>query len=115
MAREDYAQDTFLQTIELLRDPSHVRDYRISEWRALLAAAGFASEVIMTFDLTLHFDTWTRRMATPRQNADMIKSLFNDASDDIKRAFHAPARVTSDDFDFLIPGAVIQAHKTDLM
>ena len=108
MAREDYAQDTFLQTIELLRDPSHVRDYRISEWRALLAAAGFASEVIMTFDLTLHFDTWTRRMATPRQNADMIKSLFNDASDDIKRAFRAPARVTSDDFDFLIPGAVIR-------
>ena len=42
MAREDYAQDTFLQTIELLRDPSHVRDYRISEWRDMLAAAGFA-------------------------------------------------------------------------
>ena len=108
MAREDYAQDTFLQTIELLRDPSHVRDYRISEWRAMLAGAGFASEVIMTFDLTLRFDVWTRRMATPRQNAEMIKSLFNGASDDIKRAFRTPARVTSDDFDFIIPGAVIR-------
>jgi len=108
MAREDYAQDTFLQTIELLRDPSHVRDYKISEWRALLAAAGFASEVLMTFDLTLHFATWTRRMNTPRQNADMIKALFNGASDDIRAAFQAPARLTSDDFAFVIPGAVIR-------
>ena len=108
MAREDYAQDTFLQTIELLRDPSHVRDYRVSEWRAMLASAGFAAEVAMTFDLTLHFKTWTRRMDTQRQNAAMIKTLFNRASDDIKRAFRAPARVTNDDFEFVIPGAVIR-------
>jgi len=108
MAREDYAQDTFLQTIELLRDPSHVRDYRISEWRALLASAGFAAEVIMTFDLALYFETWTRRMDTPRQNAAMIKTLFNGASADIRRAFGAPARVTNDDFEFVIPGAVIR-------
>ncbi len=108
MAREDYAQDTFLQTIELLRDPSHVRDYRISEWKAMLAASGFASEVLMTFDLTLHFETWTRRMNTPRQNAAMIKSLFNGSSDDIRAAFQAPTHLTSDDFTFVIPGAVIR-------
>lgn len=107
MAREDYAQDTFLQTIELLRDPSHVRDFRISEWRAMLEKAGFASEVVMTFDLTLHFDAWTRRMATPRHNAAMIKALFNGASDEIKRAFQLPAVIASDDFNFVIPGAVI--------
>lgn len=109
MAREDFAQDTFLQTIELLRDPSHVRDYRISEWRAMLAAAGFASELAMTFDLSLHFASWTRRMRTPRQHADMIRTLFNNASDDIKRAFQLPARVAEPDFKFVIPGAVIRA------
>ena len=33
MAREDYAQDSLpCRAIELLRDPSHVRDFRISEW-----------------------------------------------------------------------------------
>ena len=109
MARENYAQDTFLQTIELLRDPSHVRDYRISEWQAMLESAGFESEVILQFDLSLHFETWTRRMATPRQNAYMIKSLFSGASDDIKSAFRLPAKLTSDDFEFTIPGAVIRA------
>ena len=61
MAREDYAQDTFLQTIELLRDPSHVRDYRISEWRSMLSAAGFSSELLLRFDLRLGFETWVKR------------------------------------------------------
>ena len=109
MAREDYAQDTFLQTIELLRDPSHVRDYRISEWEELLAVAGFDSEVLMRFDLTLRFGVWTRRMETPRQNAEMIMSLFSGASDDIRRDFALPAELPDADFDFVIPGAVIRA------
>lgn len=109
MAREDYAQDTFLQAIELLRDPSHVRDYRISEWRSMLARAGFQPEVQLSFDLRLHFATWTRRMDTPRQHAAMIKTLFDLASDDIRRAFRLPASVSGDDFDFFIPGAVIRA------
>ena len=108
MAREDYAQDSFLQTIELLRDSSHVRDFRISEWLAMLSESGFDSEILSTFDLTLHFDTWTTRMATPGQNADMIKSLFGGAPDDIRRGFGLPERVTTDDFDFTIPGAVIR-------
>ena len=63
----------------------------------------------MTFDLTLHFATWTRRMATPPQNAEMIKTLFRGASADIRRAFHLPAAITSDDFTFTIPGAVLRA------
>lgn len=109
MASEDYAQDTFLQAIELLRDPSHVRDYRISEWVAMLAAVGFRSEVLLTFDLTLHFATWIRRMRTPGRNVEMIKTLFAGASADIQRAFRLPEPVDSDDFDFVIPGAVIRA------
>ncbi|WP_163311821.1 class I SAM-dependent methyltransferase, partial [Enterobacter cloacae] len=28
--------DTLLQTAEVLRDVSHVRDYRVSEWQAML-------------------------------------------------------------------------------
>lgn len=108
MAAENYAQDTFLQTIERLRDPSHVRDYRVSEWQSMLSAAGFAAELVHTFDLTLHFDKWTARMATPKQNAHMIKTLFNHASDDMKRGFGLPEHVSGRDFTFVIPGAIIK-------
>lgn len=109
MACEDYAQDTFLQTIELLRDPSHVRDYRISEWRALLSTAGFRSELLLQFDLRLRFDTWTRRMATPQQNADMILSLFSGAPGEIRRGFDLPDDAPVSELSFTIPGAVIRA------
>lgn len=108
MAPENYAQDTFLQAIELLRDPSHVRDYRLSEWQFMLSQAGFASEVLLTFELTLHFATWTRRMASPPQNVDMIKALFRGAPEDMRRALRLPAAIDGDDFNFVIPGAVIR-------
>ncbi len=110
MSSEDYAQDTFLQTIELLRDPSHVRDYRVSEWLALLEAVGFSAGAPQRFQLTLHFATWTRRMRTPQPNQALIKSLFAGASSDIRRGFRLPAQITDDDFTFVIPGAVIPAR-----
>ena len=110
MASEEYAQDTFLQALELLRDPSHIRDYRISEWQRMLADAGFEPEVVYRFRLRLHFGTWIKRMATPRQNADMILALFAGASADIRAAFRLPDRIEGDDFLFRIPGAVIRAR-----
>ena len=112
MASEDFAQDTFLQTIELLRDPSHVRDYRASEWLAMLGTAGFVAEVLDRFALGLHFATWAQRMRTPRSNRDMIKSLFAGASTDIRRDFGLPAQIDGDDFSFTIPGAVIRGRPT---
>lgn len=108
MAPEDYAQDTFLQAIELLRDPSHVRDYRLSEWRMMLSDTGFDTGVLLSFDLSLHFATWTKRMATPQQNQQMILTLFDGAPDEIKRAFDLPRRIRGNDFTFTIPGAVIR-------
>ena len=111
MAREDYAQDSFLQTIELLRDPSHVRDYRVSEWMRMLESAGFDAEAPQRFELTLHFATWTQRMRTPRVYRAAIKSLFAGASADIRRGFHLPAHIPADDdFTFVIPGAVMRAR-----
>ena len=112
MAGEDYAQDTFLQGVELLRDPSHVRDYRVSEWLSMLAGVGFQTEVIHRFLLELHFESWIRRMETPRAHADIIKSIFAGAPADIKRAFQLPAQIDGDDFSFCIPGAVIKGVKT---
>lgn len=110
MASEDYAQDTFLQTIELLRDPSHVRDYRVSEWLAMLRATGFSAQVVHRFDLELHFGKWTARMRTPRRNQEMIKALFRGASNDIRRGFQLPDEINGEDFSFFIPGAVLKCQ-----
>jgi SAM-dependent methyltransferase len=79
--------DTFLQTIELLRDPSHVRDYAPSEWRALLETAGFAIEGVTLRRLPLDFASWIARMGTPPARADVIRALHADMADEVRAYF----------------------------
>lgn len=110
VAPENPAYDTFLQTLELLRDPSHVRDFSVSQWERFFAHAGFTSETISLFDLTLNFEAWTTRMATPSAHVTALLSLFNGASADVKARFQLPDALTSETFDFVIPSVVIKGR-----
>lgn len=69
------ALDTHLQAVELLRDPSHVRDYRPSEWVATLEGAGFRTDEVRTWRLRMEFASWTSRIATPPASIAAIRSL----------------------------------------
>jgi SAM-dependent methyltransferase len=68
--------DTFLQTVELLRDPSHVRDYSVREWTAMLRAAGFAPAEPVRRRLHIDYASWTQRMQTPKLQADAVLALM---------------------------------------
>jgi hypothetical protein len=48
-------------------------------------------------------------MATPRQNADMILSLFSGAPTDIRSGFGLRDDMATDGLSFTIPGAVLRA------
>ena len=67
--------DTFLQSIELLRDPSHVRDYTRAEWQQALRAAGFDPAAPVLHRVPLEFDAWVKRMRTPDLHVEAIRSL----------------------------------------
>jgi SAM-dependent methyltransferase len=69
--------DTFLQTIEMLRDPSHVRDYSVSEWIEMLKAAGFVPEKPKRRRVRLDYAGWIARMQTPKVQADAIRALMD--------------------------------------
>lgn len=111
VASEDYAADTFLQTLELVRDPSHVRDYRVSEWLTFLQGAGFAAEVVQHFDVPLHFGAWLQRIGTIEVHAQALRSLFTGAPAAIKQLYHLPDEITNDEFEFMIYGAVIRGTR----
>jgi ubiquinone/menaquinone biosynthesis C-methylase UbiE len=106
MAADDPAQDTFLQVLEVLRDPSHVRDYSIAQWQAYLGAAGLYSEVIETWSLFLDFVSWVARINTPPQHIEMLKTLYDGASSEIREAFRIQPN-----YDFNIPGALLKSVK----
>jgi SAM-dependent methyltransferase len=67
--------DTFLQAIEVLRDPTHVRDYAPAEWRAFAAAAGLAIERATPGRLLLEFASWTARANVPPETVVAIRAL----------------------------------------
>jgi hypothetical protein len=79
--------DSHLQAVELLRDLSHVRDYTVAEWAFAVERAGFAVETIRRHRLRMHFATWTERMRTPPAQAEAVRALQRQASDDVRAHF----------------------------
>ena len=86
VAPGDPASDTHLQAIELLRDPSHVRDYRVDEWSDALQKAGFQIRGLAIHDLPREFCSWVERMRTPKSHVDAILSLQDMASVSVRSA-----------------------------
>jgi len=107
VAPEDPAQDTFLNAIELLRDPSHVRNYSVSQWCRLLAEAGFAAEHLASWGVPLDFDDWVDRMATPELSRAQLRALFDAATSGIRSAF---ALRTGERYGFEIPIALLRGR-----
>jgi hypothetical protein len=79
--------DTSLQVVEFLRDGSHVRNYRISEWRGMLEAAGFRSPSITTWKLALDFTSWIERIGTPPERVAALRGVFGALPTEVKQYF----------------------------
>lgn len=87
MAPEDDAQDEFFQDFETLRDPSHVRNYRVSEWCGMFEAAGFAPQRIGAWDLDIDFEDWIARMHTPPEAVEALAALARAAAPEARERF----------------------------
>ena len=83
--------DTHLQAWELLRDPSHVRDYGEAEWRAMLAEAGFVPGASQRWRVRMAFASWVARMGTPAANVAMIRALQEGAPEAVRGYFGVEA------------------------
>lgn len=79
--------DTYLQAVELLRDPSHVRDYSVDEWLRAAREAGFTPGAATRRRLRLEFSSWVARMATPELSVRAIRSLQERMAAEVARHF----------------------------
>lgn len=105
-APESPLHDTTLQAVELLRDGSHVRDYRASEWLRMLDDAGFVGERVSDWKLPMQFDDWTARMRTPAERVTAIRSLLRNAPAETRAYF-----AVQDDESFTIDSTLLKAFK----
>jgi ubiquinone/menaquinone biosynthesis C-methylase UbiE len=79
--------DTYLQAVELLRDPSHVRNYSRAEWDAAMVRAGLRPQSVSVYCLRLDFASWVERMGTPKIHVDAIRALQATSSESVARYF----------------------------
>lgn len=77
--------DTYLQSIEVLRDGTHVRNRTAGEWIGSLSRAGFRVVATRADRIRIDFASWLARTRTPPQHAHAIRSLLESASDEVRR------------------------------
>jgi ubiquinone/menaquinone biosynthesis C-methylase UbiE len=87
IAPETPLLDTSLQVIEFLRDASHVRDYRASEWMTMYQAAGFGKPTITTWKLSIDFEGWIARIGTPPDRVAALESVFSGLPSEAREYF----------------------------
>jgi SAM-dependent methyltransferase len=97
--------DTFLNALELLRDPSHGRNEPLVGWRDRLTNLGFEVEHTEEWLLEMEVDDWLQRSATVVWRAEACRRLLIEAPDEAKSAFAIP----SDGSRFSLPCALIRA------
>nr|WP_318385046.1 class I SAM-dependent methyltransferase [uncultured Enterobacter sp.] len=80
-------RNIWLQTVEALRDTSHVQNYSSGEWLTFITEAGLASRAVITDRLVLEFSSWVARMRTPQSLCEAIRLYQESASKDVKAYF----------------------------
>lgn len=97
--------DTHLQTIEILRDPSHIRDYSTQEWLALFRDSGFTAGVQHEWPVPIEFSGWVARMRTSPERIAAIHSVWEAAPDEVRSFFQVQP-----DGSFTLQKLMIDAH-----
>ncbi|QTF07356.1 methyltransferase domain-containing protein [Brenneria izadpanahii] len=98
--------DIYLQTVEKLRDTSHVRDYSPGEWLTMFTDAGFIVRNVASDRLTLEFGSWIARMRTPEHFAAAIRELQKTLSAEVAQHFEV-----QDDGSFVTDIMMFEATK----
>jgi ubiquinone/menaquinone biosynthesis C-methylase UbiE len=97
--------DTHLQSVELLRDPSHVRSYTDLEWLSFFEAASFDARLEQKWRLALEFSSWVSRIGTSAEGIAAIRTLWSSAPFEVRDYFKL-----QDDLSFELDAGMILAR-----
>jgi ubiquinone/menaquinone biosynthesis C-methylase UbiE len=79
--------DTYLQSVEVLRDTSHVRDYSAGEWLRHVSEAGLFTRSHSRQRLHLEYSSWVERMRTPLALRVAIRDLQQAMGAEVREYF----------------------------
>lgn len=99
-------RNIWLQTVEALRDTSHVQNYSSGEWLTFITEAGLITHALVTDRLPLEFSSWIARMRTPDALSQAIRLYQESASAEVKAYFEL-----KDDGSFTSDTIMAEAYK----
>lgn len=102
-APDDETLDRFVNTLETMRDPTHVREHTVRGWRDLLESAGLAVTDETRGTVRIEVEPWLARSRTPEAEARRVRELLRAAPPPTKVAF------AIDDESFQLRKVVIRA------
>jgi SAM-dependent methyltransferase len=109
VAPEDARLDAFLNAVELLRDPTHARVLRPSDWRAAIAGAGLAGDIVREWRFRHDTEDWLARTAPAPWRADAVRRLLREAPPLVSAAFE----IAQDGSGFTVGAVVVAATARD--
>lgn len=85
------ALDSFINAVEILRDPSHGRDLTMAEWTRILEVAGFRVETAETSPIQIDAADWFARSRTVPWREEAARRLLREAPAGADEAFRIEA------------------------
>ena len=76
VAPDDSELDEYLNNIERLRDPTHVRSYTVGEWKRWFEEAGLDVRESRVTKKRLDYDTWIDSLDTSEENRERVESML---------------------------------------
>jgi ubiquinone/menaquinone biosynthesis C-methylase UbiE len=88
VAPEAPGMEELMNEMEQVRDPTHVWEYPLSQWRErLLPAAGLEVQKVVPGKSPQVFSEWVQRAGTPRKAVQQLSEMFATASAEVSRTF----------------------------
>ena len=101
------ALDSFINAVEILRDPSHGRDLTMAEWSRILETARFRVETAETSPIAIDAADWFARSRTARWREEAARRLLREAPADAREAF----RIDADGDRFALIRGILAARR----
>ncbi len=83
----DNELDMFINTVERVRDRTHIRSYTIPEWHDLASHARLAVEETLIFRKRHDIQDWIARAAISEADGEQVLALFREASPMAKKYY----------------------------
>jgi len=99
--------DSFLNAVEVLRDPTHGRSLPPSGWEAALAGAGLAGGIVREWRFRHDTEDWLGRTAPAPWRAEAVRRLLREAPSAARAAFE----IAPDGSGFTVGAVVIAAAR----